>query len=633
MSRPPPHNELTLRAILLGVLLSAILGAANAYLGLFAGMTVSASIPAAVLSMGLMKAFGGTILENNLVQTAASAGESAAAGAIFTLPALLLLGAWDSFPWLDCCLLIAIGGVLGVVFTTFLRQPLIVQGQLPFPEGVATAQVLIAGHAPRARTASGQADSGQLRALLMGGALGAVYKLFESGLGLFQASLGVAGRAFGGVFYLGSSSSPALFAVGCIIGPRIAILVCVGGLINWLGVIPWITEVAPGQEPVAAAFAAWSQKARYLGVGAMTFCGLYTLFDLRGTITQAITEGVGQLRSTMQGRVDPHRDLPLAWLLGGVAVCLGLLVWMFSAYLPSFWASACVACAVIVISFLFSTVAAQMAGMLGSSNNPVSGVTIATVIVIALLLRALGVDGTLGTMACIIVASVVCTAAAIGGDNVQDLKAGHILGASPVRQQILQLGGVLAAACTLGPVLSLLAQSYGFGEPSPEHPRALMAPQATLMASVAKGMFGGDLPTEFIVAGVGLGVLFCVVDGILKSRRARFRAPPLALALGLYLPLELSVPVLLGGLAVALPRLRIDKTTAHGDAQVVPNSLLLGAGLITGEALLGVVLAGVVFGLGSLDRVQVLSSSALLTGAFALLTLGLLARGARTRPQ
>ncbi len=625
MNQGKPSAELSLRAIVLGCLLSAVLGAANAYLGLFAGMTVSAAIPAAVLSMGLMRAFGGTILENNQVQTAASAGESAAAGAIFTLPALMLMGSWSYFPWLTCCVLVGVGGVLGVVFTTLLRRPLIVEGQLPFPEGVATAQVLLAGHRRDDQSAGG-APSAHLRALLLGSAVGAVFKLFESGLGLFQASLGTATRFLGGSFYLGMSTSPALLAVGSIVGPRIAALVCVGGVINWLGVIPWLTAAVDTGDVTQAAFSTWSQKTRYLGVGAMTFCGLYTLVDLRGTIKRAISDGAHQLSSSLEQSGTREGDLPFSWLLCGVAGCALTLTWLFSAYLPALWVSVLVVVAVIILSFLFCTVAAHMAGMLGSSNNPVSGVTIATLITVAFVLRALGIDPQLGAMTSIIVGSVVCTAAAIGGDNVQDLKAGHILGASPVRQQIMQLGGVLAAALVLGPVLQVLSDSYGFGQPSALHPRALLAPQATLMASVARGMFGGHLPLGYICAGALLGVVFATFDAGLKWSKARFRAPPLALSLGLYLPLELSTPVFLGGLAAHLLEKSSKKSALPEE---VSSGLLLSAGLITGEALVGVMLAGVVFFVGSLEGLHVMPASGALTAAYVALSWWLLTRTSR----
>ena len=599
----PAGTELTLRAVCLGVALSCVLGAANAYLGLFAGMTVSASIPAAVLSMGLMRAVRGSILENNLVQTAASAGESAAAGAIFTLPALLLLGSWRSFPWLDCTLLLGCGGALGVFFTILLRGPLITQGTLPFPEGVATAQVLEAGHgASPSSAASGKQDE-KLRALLMGGLLGGGFKFLESGLGVCRGVLEGAVPFFGGAMYFGVSASPALLSVGYIVGLRIAYVICLGGLLNWLVVIPLISANGPDMDALELAWATWSSKTRYLGVGAMTFSGLFTLIQLRSTIRDAIVQGVSRLRRAGTQGLDARLDLPLSWLAFGVFGCAVILTWLFARFLPNVASSFAVTLFVLVISFLFSTVAAYMAGLLGSSNNPVSGVTIATIILVSLMLLAVGIDSEVGARATIFVGSVVCTAAAIGGDNMQDLKAGHLLGASPRSQQIMQLCGVAAAAVILGPTLQLLADSYGFFEPTLKHPRPLMAPQASLMAEVSRGMFGGALPWGLISAGLSLGAVFSALDTWLAKKGSAFRMPPLVLALGLYLPLQLSTSVLLGGLASAVAQRR-KANRQGGTAHAADPGVLASAGLITGEALVGVLLSGIVLGVGGLASIR-----------------------------
>lgn len=607
----PSTSELTIRAAVLGLLLSAVLAAANAYLGLFAGMTVSASIPAAVISMGLMRVVGGSILENNLVQTAASAGESAAAGAIFTLPALIMLGSWTRFPWLDCCLLIGTGGILGVLYTIFLRRPLVVEGDLPFPEGQATAQVLLAGHQvakrdPSAAPLAGDHKDRNLVALIWGASFGALFKLLESGLLACRGVLEGAWQAGGSTFYLGTSASPALVAVGYIVGLRIALLVCIGGLINWLCVIPFVTHGIETSDPLKLAWTVWSQKTRYLGVGAMTFCGLYTVFEVRKTVVYAAKEGFASLLGVRQKPVDEARDLPFVVILAGIVGSGLVLVWLFAQYLPSLTSSILVVITVLLISFLFSAVAAYMAGLLGSSNNPVSGVTIATIVLVALVLMAARVEPSIGAMTTIFVGSVVCTAAAIGGDNMQDLKAGHLLKASPRNQQVMQLGGVIVASFVLGPILQLLMESSGFGEPTPEHVRPLMAPQATLMAAVARGMFGGELPWHYMIAGLALGVSFFVLDLSLKLRNSTLRTPPLALALGLYLPLELSAPVLLGGLAAAWSKRQVREKSEDVSEQenaVVPGTLL-SAGLITGEALMGVLLATAVITLGGLDRFQ-----------------------------
>ncbi len=635
MSQTSRPKELTIRALILGVVLSAILSAANAYLGLFAGMTVSASIPAAVVSMGLMKAVRGSILENNLVQTAASAGESAAAGAIFTLPALLLLGSWARFPWLDCFLLVGSGGVLGVLFTIVLRVPLIVEGKLPYPEGVATAQVLVAGHrgdqmtegaGQRALDSVAEPKQGArvspLRSLSLGGLVGASYKLMESGLGLCQATVQGATRLGGATFYMGVGASPALLAVGYIVGLRIAFVVCLGGLINWLLVVPWLSEATNEITPLDAAWTAWSTQTRYLGVGAMTFSGLFTLVQLRSTLKRAVVEGIGQLSrlSPAVAKEGKTEDLSFRWLLGGILACTLLLLWMFSRQLSNVYSALVVTLCVLAISFLFSAVAAYMAGLLGSSNNPVSGVTIATIIVMSAVLIAVGVDSRSGAQATIFVGSVVCTAAAIGGDNMQDLKAGHLLGASPRLQQVMQLAGVVVAALVLGPILQLLSDSYGFFEPTAAHPHPLMAPQASLMASVARGMFGSDLPWGLIGIGLGIGALFSGLDTYLRHRKAHLTTPPLALSLGLYLPLELSTPVLLGGLASHV--VRRARPQAHSN-QAGPG-VLLSAGLITGEALMGVVLAAVLLLVSEPARFRVELHSSLLSlfvmgAVFALL--------------
>ncbi len=617
-------SELSLRAGLLGVALSALLAAANAYLGLFAGMTVSASIPAAVVSMGLMRAVRGSILENNLVQTAASAGESAAAGAIFTLPALLLLGSWTSFPWLDCMLLVASGGVLGVIFTIFLRRPFVAEGQLPYPEGVATAEVLRSGHARFESNRTERIDP-KLRALSIGGVFGGGFKLLESGFGVVQPVIQGAVRISGAPVYLGMGASPALLAVGFIVGLPIAIVVCLGGLINWLVVIPLIAVHDPTVSPLELAWSTWSNQTRYLGVGAMTFSGLYALFDLRRTLFAALRQGVVELRATSTVVSVDSEDLPFRWSFAGLVLCSGVLWWLFSTVIPSVVSSGLVTAFVLLISFLFSAVAAYMAGLLGSSNNPVSGVTIATIILVASLLLAVGIDSNEGAMATIFVGSVVCTAAAIGGDNMQDLKAGHLLGASPARQQVMQILGVLAAACVLGPALQLLSDSYGFFAVTSEHPRPLMAPQASLMAAVARGMFGGKLPWGLILGGAGLGAIFGGVDSLLKRRGSVWRAPPLALSLGMYLPLSLSTPVLLGGLAAHLAR------RAQAVGAPSGTGVLLSAGLITGEALMGIVVAALTLALPNFASLRLGWESTWLSLLAVAAVMLLLSRGESAR--
>ncbi len=578
------NRELTVRAAVLGVGLSALLSAANAYLGLFAGMTVSASIPAAVLSMAVLRALRGGMLENNLVQTAASAGESAAAGAIFTLPALALLGSVTRFDYWTTSLLIGSGGVLGVLFTIPLRRALVEPGDLPFPEGVATAEVLRTGHGLQASEAP--SVKGGTRLLVAGASYGAMTKLFESGLSLSRGTIEGALWVRSGAVYLGVGLSPALAAVGAIIGLPVALLMLAGGLLNWLFAVPLVVDPSQGNSALDAAWSAWSTKTRYLGVGAMSVGGLWTLIELRGALLAAVRSGHQALRGQGDGR-DLARPALFALLLLASALVAGLLYWL-SRSIPM---TLLLLTVVLVLGFLFCAVAAYMAGLVGSSNNPVSGVTIATILLTSLLLLAVGFNrealpsvGVTAPAAAILVGSMVCTAAAIGGDNMQDLKAGHVLGATPAHQQIVQLLGVVSAALVMAPVLNLLLEAYGFGPSTPEHPHALRAPQATLMASVAKGVFGGLLPWTFVTWGGGLGIATVALDRWLLRRGARFRVPVLAVAVGIYLPLALTLPMVLGAWVVS---------GGKGE-KGRKGRLLTAAGLITGEALLGIGWAAVV---------------------------------------
>jgi putative OPT family oligopeptide transporter len=596
--------ELSPRAIVLGFVLSVVLAGANAYLGLFAGMTVSASIPAAVLSMALLRAFGGTILENNQVQTAASSGESVAAGAIFTLPALLLLGVWTSFDYLDTLLLSGLGGLLGVLFTIPLRRALVVQTNLPFPEGVATAEVLKVGAALGARSTSAagegapsgeRAESG-VKHVIVGGVIGAVFKLGESGFRLWHAVLEGARSVGGGVVYAGANLSPALVAVGYIVGVNAALVVFAGGVLNWFVAVPWLASLEPHGSASATeiAWTVWSTKTRYLGVGAMIVGGLWALVDLRDKLLAGVRTGLAAFRETTNGVRLPRteRDLPMQWVLGLSLASLVPLGLVFHHVTHVVWVSAVLAVVMLVAGFLFCAVAAYMAGLVGSSNNPVSGVTIATILLTSLLLLGmLGPDSAVGPAAAILVGSVVCCAAAMGGDNVQDLKAGHIVGATPIKQQLMQGVGVLGGALVIAPALSLLLEAYGIGVPTPEHPHPLKAPQATLMAAVTKGVFSGGLPWTLVGIGMALAVGVIIWDRVLLARGAAFRIPVLAAALGLYLPFELSVTILIGGLIASFAERAWRGADGEAKERAQRNGLLLAAGLITGEALAGILLA------------------------------------------
>ena len=592
--------ELTTKALLLGVVLSMVLAAANAYLGLFAGLTVSASIPAAVISMAVLRLFRrSNILENNLVQTAASAGESLAAGVIFTIPAMVILGAWTEFHYWDITLIAGLGGVIGVMFTIPLRRALIVETPLRFPEGVATAEVLKVG----------DAGGAGVRYLGVAGVIGALFKIGATGLRLWGELLEYARFAGGGIVYFGTNLSPALVGVGYIVGLNIATLVFVGGALNWWVAIPIAaaTMGAPGESAAEAAGALWSTQTRYVGVGAMIVGGIWTLVQVRASVVAGIRSGLDAYQRGREGTASAlartDRDTPMPWVGGAIALSVVPLFVLFEMITGSVGVAAVMAVMMLAAGFCFSAVAGYMAGLVGSSNNPVSGVTIATILTSALLLAALlGTGSPIGPAAAILIGAVVCCASAIAGDNMQDLKAGRLLGATPVKQQVMQVIGTLAAALVMAPVLTLLLTAYGIGVPTAEHPDPLAAPQATLMAAVAGGVFGGGLPWSMVGWGAAVGTAVIALDLWLKARGAVFRAPVLAVAVGIYLPLELSVAIFLGGLiAWAVNRFHLRRAATGGASLKAPldaarlagdrNGLLFAAGLITGEALVGILMA------------------------------------------
>jgi len=588
----PP--QLTVKALLLGVALAMVLAGANAYLGLFAGMTVSASIPAAVISMGLLRLFrDSNVLENNIVQTAASAGESIAAGAIFTLPALILLGYWEVFDYWWVCAITGLGGLLGVLFTIPLRRSLIVEQALPYPEGTATAEVLRVGDKP---------GSG-LRVLALAGGLGALVKFIEGGLRLWPGTAQTATITSGGaVFYAGMNLSPALLSVGYIVGLNVASLVFAGGLISWGIAIPlysgWFIEPGayPAADEVELAFAIWSSKIRYLGVGAMLVGGIWALVSIRGSVFSGIRNGLRvQFAAGAEQRPHTEMDMPMHYVLLGIVLFVLPIFALYHTVLGSWAIGLAMTLIMMVAGFLFSAVAGYMAGLVGSSNNPVSGVTIATILFASLLLLWLAGATTEAAAAAILIGAVVCCSAAIAGDNMQDLKAGYLLGATPWKQQLAQGIGVISAALIIAPILNLLLAAYGIGPATEAQPNSLAAPQANLMASVASGVLGGQLPWDFIVAGAAIGIVIICGDEILRRRGSSVRMPVLAVAVGIYLPFELSVPIFIGGLIGWAANRGTNATSAYGPG------VLFAAGLITGEALIGICMAIPIVATGNPD--------------------------------
>lgn len=589
--------QLTPRAIILSIVLAMILAAANTYLGLFAGLTIATAIPAAVVSMAVLRVLGGGhILENNIVQTGASAGSSIAAGVIFTVPALVILGHWTDFQYWWVLAIAGLGGILGVLFSVPLRRSLIVDQQLAFPEGKAAAEVLKAGENP----ASG------IRVLAAASALGGLGKIIAaSGLRLVPDSAAFGGFVGKGIAYMGTNLSPALLGVGYIVGLNIGIVVVAGGILSWNIAIPIYSsffldgnpELAArlvGASAEDAAGAIWSSQIRYLGVGAMLIGGIWTLISLRNSLMSGIRSGLDAARAGASKVVaETERDLPMKAVLIGLVVFTLPLAGLYHAIVQDFTVSIPMTLIMIVAGFLFSSVSAYMAGLVGSSNNPVSGITIGTILFASLVLAALmGSNAPLGPVAAIVIGAVVCCAAAVAGDNLQDLKCGYMIGATPWRQQVMLAIGAASCALVMAPVLNLLAKAYGIGVPTAEHPNPLLAPQATLMASVAKGLFGGELPWDLIWIGAAIGAAIIICDEILKKRGANFRTPVLAAAVGIYLPLDLTVPIFLGGLLAHL----VERAAGvHNDPDAAERihrkGVLFSAGLITGEALLGIVIA------------------------------------------
>ena len=570
-------QEITVKAFFLSILLSMVLSSAMAYLGLYAGMTISASIPAAIMSMGILRLFReSNILENNIVQTAASAGESLAAGVIFTIPALLLIGYWDTISYLEVTKIAMVGGILGALFTVPLRRALILKANLRFPEGVATAAVLKTGHESDAKK-----SSESLKLIGLSALIGGIVKLGELAFGIWSSALGGAIAIRGAVFGMGASLSPSLVSVGYIVGRNIGILAFSGGLISWAVAIPIYSYLYghEGDSLFEGANIIWNAKIRYLGVGAMVVGGIWSVIQLAKPLIESIQLSLKTLGENSDSIPLEERDLPINYVFMAIVLMLGPISFTYFGIISS-WGSAIILSLIMCIfGFLFSAVAAYMAGVVGSSNNPISGVTIATILFSSLLIITFfDIDSSKGAATAILIGAVVCCAAAIGGDNLQDLKTGNIVGATPWKQQLMQLVGVISSALTLGIVLTLLHEAYGIGSSD------LPAPQAVLMTSVANGVFSGNLEWGMIYAGAILGVFIIMLDQYQLRRGAEFRVPILAVAIGIYLPIELTLPIFIGGMLNHFA----GKTASESGKN---NGLLLASGLITGEALMAIFIA------------------------------------------
>lgn len=567
-------RELTPRGIALGIALALILGAANAYLGLYAGLTVSASIPAAVISMAILRILGGsTILENNVVQTIASAGEAVAAGAIFTFPALVILGGVRTLPYVEVTALCVVGATMGALMVVFLRRAYIVEERLPFPEGVACAQVLRAGDA--------QAN---VRPLVVGGLISAALKALQDVAGIIPGAVSGA-RWVGSAAVAGSLDiSAALLGVGYIIGIRIAALVFAGGAFAWLVAIPVLTAFHPGYgtgDAAATASQLWSSQVRYLGVGAMLTGGVATLWRLRTRIASAIADSIRIVRSTQAvATAREDTDLSARAVLTAVGLCVPVIFAICLGLSGQVALSAALAVILTLICFFATAIAGYLTGIVGASNNPVSGVTVIVLLAVALFLKLAGVSQTVGPQLAILSGAIVCTAAAMAGDSTHDLATGYHVGATPRSLEIGVLVGAIASSFLMAPILNLLIAGYGIAGTATARAGALAAPQAFLMAKVTQGVFHGGLPLGTIATGAALAAMLGFSDRYLERRGSKWRTPIMPAAIGLYLPLGLSVTIFIGALAHSL--------FGPEDGAESEPGILLAAGLVAGEALMGV---------------------------------------------
>lgn len=580
------RRELTLVSLGTGLLLSIVMGAANVYLGLRVGMTVSASIPAAVLATGLLRGVFNrqSILEANIVQTSASAGESLAAGIIFTMPALILTGIWSAFDFWTTTLIALSGGLLGILMMIPMRRAIVIDSaDLKFPEGVACAEVLRTGSAAE----SDERSSIGTRLVFGGLAAGALIKFAAGYLGLLKSSVEYATRSGGRTWYFGMDVSPALVAVGLIVGLPVASQVFLGGALGWYVLIPLLSTGSPDGSAVEHAHFLWSTEIRYVGVGAMLVGGLSAVWKVRTGIASAFRELFADRQAftdeATDSTNDQERSLEFPWIVGLGILCATVVAGVYYLLLqrsPGITLLATVAA--LLLSFFFTAVASYIVGLVGNSNSPVSGMTISAVLLTGLMLWIADYSGESGILAMLGVAGVVCCVACTAGDVCNDLKTGHLVGATPRSQQIAQVLGVLAAAFIMAPVMTILhegslnAGTGGIGG------QDLVAPQAGLFASLANGFFGGEeLPWTMVGWGVGLALLILLADIPLALKNSSFRLHVMPVAVGIYLPAELSVPILLGGiLHWMISRSRSDAPAKH--------SVLLASGVIAGESLMGV---------------------------------------------
>lgn len=593
--RPP---ELTARALIIGVVMAIILGAANAYVGMRAGLTVAATFPATVVALALLRPIGGSILEQNIARTTASVGEALVAGAIFTIPAFVLTGVWKEFNYWESTFIMLVGGVLGVLFIIFLRRVLVHDPELPFPESVACAELTKAGQA-------GQTGAGYVFGAM---GLSALIELFKNDIGIKVIREYLQGfipfRKFpspvvpdvqhgGGLVWVTPSASPMLMGVGFIIGWRLAALVFTGGLFAWGLLVPLLLFAGPHMESAAQskgwmdlAFTVWRHQVRPLAVGAMIVAAFYTLFRLREALGSAFRSAVQDLARLLQGRayaadaavvLRTERDLPMGPVFLGILL-LAIPIGFLYGYFTQSVSGAVVATIVMVIAgLLFAAVAGYLVGLIGSSNNPISGLTLSTLIISALVLLTIGITGERGILAVLGIASVICCAMGIAGDMMQDLKIGHLLGGTPWKMQAAEMVGVLISAFILTFPMVILHRTYGIGS------ETLPAPQAGLMAMMSQGIMAGQMAWPLVLVGALMAVALILL-----------RVPSVMLiAVGMYLPFYSTAAIFVGGVFRGLMDAWLQRRNLPAPARERAENVgtLVASGLIAGESITAIVLA------------------------------------------
>lgn len=601
-------KEFTFRAVFLGVIMAVILGAANAYIGMVAGLTIAATFPAAVVSIAILRPMAGTILEENVARTTASVGEALVAGAIFTIPAFVIAGVWETVDFWIASFIMVVGGVLGVLFVIILRRTLVEESGLPFPESVAASEIHKAGQAGGANT----------RYLVMAGLVAGFIELIKNSSGIrvlasqitgfwswgkARMALGAQQAAqqaqeyTGGIFMSTPSASPALFGVGYIIGPRLAAVVFAGGVLGWWCLAPIMAFVNRDLLPLGetqgwasvALNVVWQEQVRPLAVGTMVVSALWTLWSMRRSLLGGFGRVFSDLREVKLEQVPNRHELDIryrwiVWGIIGLLIPISVLYFYFS---QSVGGSIVAALVMVVAGILFAAVAGYLVGLIGSSNNPISGLTLSTLIVAALLMVAIGLRGEQGILAVLGVAAVVCCAMGIAGDMMQDLKVGHILGGTPREMQKGELIAAVVAAPALALVLVLLGTAYGFaGAPGADPARALPAPQAGLMALVSEGIVGGEMVWPLFLAGMMFAVMLILV-----------RAPsPMLVAVGMYLPIWSTFAIFIGGVFRWIVDTLLARRQLREGAMKRANNTgtLIASGFIAGEALMGILIAGVI---------------------------------------